>query len=134
VIRTSRRGLYIAGAALVTGPALAHNNPTLHEQEFLRLTVSPTPLDGEGRCTAPFALNPPKFTVGYVWHVTAGAPAGIRFVLLKDTEVVAEDLADGANSTFFRGQGFAIAKVEGATAPFDLAVGASVAEWPEEKS
>ena len=77
--RITRRGLVLAGGALVAAPASAHNNPTLREQQFLTLNVSPTPLDSDGRCTPPFALDPPKRTVEYLWHVTGGAPDGIRF-------------------------------------------------------
>jgi hypothetical protein len=120
--------MFTTGLGALAAPALAHNNPTFREEWFATLEVASEPL-ADGFHTALFALDPPKRTIEIVWRVAAGGPAGVTFSLVRNGEVVAADLQDGAVSRAFRGDGFVIAQVANAPAPFALELYASLAEW-----
>jgi hypothetical protein len=125
----ARRALLSGGLGLLAWPARAHNNPNFTLVSLLAVDVAATPLEGGEAFTAPFELAPPKRTVELLWRVPAAAPADLRFALLRNGEVVADDLRDGATSRLFRGEGFAIGRVRPAQTEFRLELFASIAEW-----
>ena len=113
-------------ASLLFSFAQAHNNPTLIEQPLAQIQVNPA----NEPASEPFTIDLPKRAIQLIWRVAGADEAS--FAVQQNGAEVAADLKHEGTSGRLQGEGFTIAGVSGASAPFTVQIIAKVAQTEAE--